>query len=119
MVRMNRKEEFKKVVNFYLIIKYFDKDSKEYKSAFEVLKFGSPYTCMICKNKSGLSFIEPEHDCRKPMFNKKHIPHEDYLIKKCDEYEWDWKKIINHFEELARKNKIEVQKRKNGKKRKN
>ncbi|KKK41779.1 hypothetical protein LCGC14_2510850, partial [marine sediment metagenome] len=42
---IKQKEEFKKIINFYLIIKYFDKESKEYKSAFEVLKVGSPYTC--------------------------------------------------------------------------
>ena len=95
---IKQKEEFKKIINFYLIIKYFDKESKEYKSAFEVLKVGSPYTCCSCGNKSGLSFLEPKHDCRKPMYNKNHIPYEDYLIKKCDEYGWDFKKVETYFQ---------------------
>ena len=100
---MNKKEEFKKIINFYLIIKYFPEDSKEYKSALEVLKVGSPYTCCSCGNKSGLSFLEPKHDCRKPMYNKSHIPHEKYMIDKCEEYGWDWKKVDKHFQELVKK----------------
>ena len=102
-MRMNKKEEFKKIVNFYLIIKNFNKDSEEYKSAYEILKTGSPYTCCSCNNKSGLSFIEPKHICSFPMFNKNHIPYEEYLIRKCDEYGWSWRKVEDCFRKLVLK----------------
>jgi len=94
---INWKGEFKKIVNFFLITKYFDKESKEYKDCFEILKQASPYTCCSCNNKSGLSFIEPKHNCKFPMFDKEHMPIEEYLIKRCDEYGWSWEKIDEYF----------------------
>ena len=29
-----------------------------------------PYTCLHCSNKVGWSWIEPKHDCSRPMFDK-------------------------------------------------
>ena len=99
-MRMNRKKEFEKVINFYLVIKYCPEDSKEYKSALEVLKAGSIYTCCSCGNKSGLSFLEPKHSCKNPMYNKKHIPFEKYMKLRCEEYGWNWEKVNIHFKKV-------------------
>lgn len=98
MARMNKEEAFKNTLNFYLIVKYFNEETQEYKDAFEVLRISSPYTCMCCGNNSGLSFVEPKHNCRFPMFNKNHIPNEEYLKKKCAEYGWSWDKLEAYFQ---------------------
>ncbi len=99
--RFNKKEFFQ-MVNFYLIWKYCGVDSKEGKSVLESFKAGSPYTCCSCKMKSGLSFLEPKHDCRSPMFDTNHIPNGDYLKKKVSELGYSWDKLIKHFEGLMK-----------------
>lgn len=97
---MNKKEEFKKLINFYFNCKLSHKNSRRYKQAFEILKCGSPYTCCSCGNSSGLSFLEPKHSCNNPMYNKNHMPREEYLSKRCEEYGFNWNLIIEKFEKL-------------------
>jgi len=29
----------------------------------------APYVCLYCKNRVGLSWIEPKHNCNEPLFN--------------------------------------------------
>ena len=41
------------------------------------------------------------------MYNKTHIPYENYMIEKCEEYGWDWKKANKHFQEIV-KNKLGI-----------
>ena len=40
---------------------------------------------------------------RNPMYNKKHIPYEKYMIGRCEEYGWSWKMIEKQFEEILKK----------------
>lgn len=97
---MNKKEEFKKVINLYFNCKLSHKESQRYKQAFEVLKSGSPYECCGCGNNSGLSFLEPKHNCKNPMYDKNHMPREEYLSERCKEYGFDWDLIMEKFGRL-------------------
>lgn len=40
----------------------------------QAIKRSCPYTCLKCGHKTGLSAIEPRHDCKKPMFTKEGYP---------------------------------------------
>lgn len=89
------------MVNYYLIWKYYGEGSKERKSMLKIFKEGSPYTCCSCESRSGLSFLEPNHDCANPMFHNNHMPNEDYLKNKVRELGYDWNKLIKYFEDLV------------------
>ena len=61
--------------------------------AIKFFKGTAIYTCMQCGHRSGLSFVENKHDCKRPMFDKEGIPIHEGVIYQCKLRALDFDKI--------------------------
>jgi len=99
---MTRRQIFIRFVQIYAgyLLKDDDRLSKEEskdldKRGVDFFKTSAIYTCCSCGNRVGLSFIEKNHSCINPMFDRDIIPIESRVIEECDSLGLNFQKIID------------------------